>query len=92
MACTTDVRDPGSAFVNSFEVGYAGPWVVVELNGQPFVLTPRDARCLASGLTQAANLNAGLDPTADPNNGTTERPGGGGPGWGPGVQGNQLVE
>jgi hypothetical protein len=68
MDCTTDVRDPRSAFVNSYEVGYDGPWVLVELNGQPFVLPPRDARCLASGLTQAASRNAGLDPTADPNN------------------------
>jgi hypothetical protein len=83
MACTTDVCDPGSAFVNSCEVGYDGPWVSVELNGQPFVLTPRDARCLASGLTQAAHLNAGLDPTAAPNNGTTERPGVGRQGCGP---------
>ena len=68
MDWTTDVGDPGSPFVSGFEVGYAGPWVVVTLNGQPFVLTPRDARCLASGLTQAAHRNAGLDPTADPNN------------------------
>jgi hypothetical protein len=66
MDWTTDVGDPGSALVASFEVGYAGPWVVVALNGQPFVLTPRDARCLASGLTQAAHRHAGLDPTAAP--------------------------
>ena len=67
MDRTTEVGDPGSALVNSFEVGYDGPWVLVELNGQPFVLTPRDARCLGGGLTQAAHLNAGLDPTADSN-------------------------
>jgi hypothetical protein len=83
MDCTTDVRDPGLAFVRSCEVGYDGPWVWVELNGQPFVLTPRDARCFASGPTQAAHRNAGLDPTADPHNGTTERPGVGRQGCGP---------
>jgi len=72
MDRTTEVGDPGSTVVSSFEVGYDGPWVLVELNGQPFVLTPRDARCLAGGLTQAAHLNTGLDRRRIP---TPERPG-----------------